>query len=82
MPQSNATRIERAPATRHTQYTTEAFREILESATEELIENNGTLEIKSLQAWITELRRRIGQVSDRLESHELDRNPLTSAGAL
>jgi hypothetical protein len=65
---------------RHAQFTTEAFREILENATEELVDNNGTLEIKSLQAWTTELRNRITHAAERLESHEIDRNPLTSAG--
>jgi len=68
------------PRTRHTQYTTEAFRELAQEALDELIENNGTLEIKDLSTWGAELRRQVGRVSDRLAEGEIDRNPLTDAG--
>jgi hypothetical protein len=74
---SNTT--DRRPTTRHTQYTAEAFREIAQNALDELIENCGTLEIKNLTAWTQELKRSVGQVSDRSEDHEIDRNPFTTA---
>lgn len=56
--------------TRHTQYTTEAFREIAEAALEELIENNDTLEVQDLQSWSKDLSRTIGRVSDHQTSSD------------
>lgn len=50
--------------TRHIQLTTEAFRELAESALDELCENSATLELKDLSTWAKDLSRQIGRVSD------------------
>lgn len=57
--------------TRHTQLTTEAFRELAEAALEELVENSATLELKDLASWSKDLKRTIGRVSD----HRLGGDP-------
>jgi hypothetical protein len=51
--------------TRHTVLTTEAFREIVEEALAELVENSDTLELASLTSWTRALKLSIGRVSDR-----------------
>jgi hypothetical protein len=50
--------------TRHTQFTTEAFRELAEAALEELCENSATLEMKDLATWSKDLKLTVGRVSD------------------
>jgi hypothetical protein len=58
--------------TRHTLLTTEAFRELAESAIEELCENSATLDMQTLQDWQKDLKRTIGAVSD----HQTSTDPL------
>ncbi|MES2384498.1 MAG: hypothetical protein V4593_08110 [Pseudomonadota bacterium] len=50
--------------TRHNMLTTEAFRELAETALEELVENSATLELQDLATWRKELSRKIDHVSD------------------
>jgi hypothetical protein len=54
--------------TKHVQFTTEAFREIAESALDELVENSETLEVQDLASWAKALSRQIGRVSDHQEN--------------
>lgn len=58
--------------TRHTLLTTEAFRELAESAIEELCENSATLDMHDLATWQKELKATIGRVSD----HQTSTDPL------
>jgi hypothetical protein len=48
----------------NTCYTAEAFREIVEAATEELFENAGSYEIKNLATWSADLKKAVGRVAD------------------
>ncbi len=50
--------------TRHTNFTCEAFNELASEGLGELIENSATLEMKTLDEWIKDLKRSIGRVSD------------------
>lgn len=56
--------------TRHTQYTAEYFNELAAEGLAEMIENNPTLEMKSLAEWTRELTRHIGRVSDHRTSSD------------
>lgn len=67
-------------ATRHNNYTTEAYREIVEAALEELVENSGTLETLDLIAWNKALTRKIGHVSDRAGA-DIEGAPVARYGA-
>jgi hypothetical protein len=58
------------PRSIHDQLTSEAFRELAETAILELYENSETFEINDLKGWSIALRRRIAEVADHAASGE------------
>lgn len=58
------------PRTRHTQLTPDAFRELVESATEEMYDNADSLELHDLTTWCKILKNTIGKVSDHSAGDE------------
>ncbi len=52
------------PATRNAQLTPEAFRELLESASEALYENADSFELHDLRGWARKLRQELGRQVD------------------
>lgn len=59
------------PITRHTNLTPEAFREIAESAVEELYANCDTFECHDLITWTRKLKMTLGKVSDHQSSADV-----------
>jgi hypothetical protein len=60
----------RYPRTRHTQLTPEAFRELVEAATEELYDNVDPIELHDLTAWVKLLKGTILRVSEHTSGDE------------